>query len=237
LHLAGQVAELVVAVAGAAAAVVHAGQAANGERLRRGALGLDGVVAIGDVQAGVAVADAGQAVEGVVAVAGQLTSGVEHAGAVAGTVVAVGRDAGVRAFQLGQIAEGVVGVLGAQTLGVNDFGQVVLGIVVKPGLGVDATDVLQGPAEPVQRIVVVVGDATQRVGGGIKVAAGIVSEPGCVTSGVFGRLQLAQLVIDARQGALEGVVAALDLFLDAVPGVIQGVMDSVTFGIDDVDQA
>ena len=146
-------------------------------------------------------------------------------------------DAGVRAGQPGQVAQAIVGVVGVQALGVGDAGQVVLRVVLELRACRDSADVLQGLHQPVQRIVGVVRAAAQRVGHGIRVAVGIVGVTGGVAVRIGLRLQLPELVVDARQGAGQHAVRVARGFGGAVAGVVQCVVKRVAGAIRNVGQA
>ncbi|EFF45250.1 hypothetical protein XAUB_06420 [Xanthomonas citri pv. aurantifolii str. ICPB 11122] len=236
LHLAHQIAEAVVTVLSASAAVLHLGQAADRKRLPAGAGRLRRVVGIGDVEAGGGVGDLGQAIERVVAVSGGSAARIGLGGAVAGAVVGVAGDAGVRAGELHQIAEPVVLVGGVQALGVGDLGQIIERVVLELGVGLDAGDILQRARQAIERVVLALRCGCQRIGHGGGVAVGVVGEVCRIAGGGGLRLELAELVVDTRERALQCARGIGGVFLDAIAGIVQRVVDGIACVVGDVGQ-
>ncbi len=236
LYLAHQIAEAVVAILGDGAAVLHLGQATDRKRFAAGASGLRHVVGVGDVEAGGGVGDLGQAIERVIAVGGGVAARIGLGGAVAGAVVGVAGDAGVRAGELHQLAEAVVVVGGVQPLGVGDLGQVVECVVGELRVGLDAGDILQRVREAIERVVLALRRGCQRIGHFGGVAVGVVREVGRVAGGGGLGLELAELVVHARERALQRGGRVLGVFLDAIAGVVQRVVDGIARVVGDIGQ-
>lgn len=237
LHLAHQVAEAVVAVLGDRTTVLHAGQAPDGEGLPAGTGGLRHVIGIGDVEAGDGVGDLGQAIERVVAVSRGVATRIGLGGAVAGAVVGVAGDAGVGAGELHQIAEAVVFVPGVQALGVGDLGEVVERVVVEGGVGLDAGHILQRARQAIERVVLALRRGCQCIGHLGCVAVGVVLEIGRIAARGGLRLELAELVVNARERALQGARRIAGVFLDAIAGVVQCVVGGIARVVGDVGQS
>ncbi len=77
----------------------------------------------------------------------------------------------------------------------------------------------------------------ERIGDGGGVAVGVVAEIGRVAAGGGLRRQLAELVVDPRQRALERARRVLGVFLDPVAGVVQRVVQRVAGVVGDIGQA
>ncbi len=236
LHLAGDLAETVMAVLGAAICVQHLPQAALGEALVGGTGGRRHVIAVAHVQIGVRIGDADQAVERIVVIGGGDAARIGGGLAVAGGVHGEAAGATVRADLAGQITETVVGVGGMQALRVGDPGDLVQRVVLTADLRRDAADVLQGLRQAVERVVLLAGHALQCVGDRLRVAVGIVGKAGGVVARILQRGQLAKRVERPRQGATQRAASIQRVFLEAVAGVVQRVVNGVAGVVGDIRQ-
>ena len=194
------------------------------------------VVLVGDRlrRAGAAaVADAGDAVQGVVGIGRHLSLGVKAGEQVAGRVMGIGGGAGVGALCLAEVAQAVAGVLGGEVPRIGDPGQ-----LVQPVVGVldDAVVRVGDLVEAVERIIGIGAQPIERVGDGDDVAVVIVGVGGGLVDGADVLLQMVQCVEHAAVGSHQGIGAVVQLFLDAVAGVVQRIGELVAQAVGNLYQ-
>ncbi len=101
------------------------------------------------------------------------------------------------------------------------------GVVLAADLRRHAADILQALRQSVERIVLLAGHALQGVGDRLRVAVGIVGKAGGVIARILQCGQLAERVERPCQGATQGAASIQRVFLEAVAGIVQRVVNGV----------
>lgn len=182
------------------------------------------IVVVCDIEAGIGVADVGQAVERIVAVVDGDTSCVGLGKPVACLIIGVGRGAGIGAGLADQVAQAIIIVSSGESVGIGNAGQVVLGIVGVLGRTIEGVGLLLEPVEGIVRL----GSGIEfGIGGLCEIAVGVIAVRGIVILAVDQFLDLTQFVIDPLLVAGQGAVVIADLLAQVVAHGIQSIVDAV----------
>src|SRR5206468_3795432 len=115
------------------------------------------------------IADAGQAIDRIVAVRAHHTAGIGLRLTIAGRIVGVTRTASVWTAESREVVQAIVGVVGNQSVRIGNAAQIVARVVgvLRRGVvrGARASVILQGLDQAIERIVLLLGADTIEIDG------------------------------------------------------------------------